>query len=84
MKHVRNQRGQGLIEYLIIVALMGVAAIAIVRTLGSTVNTRFTNITYALRGQERKINHERIDDSYYKKKDLGDFFNGVGSDNEKD
>lgn len=81
MKIVSNQRGQGLIEYLIIVALMGVAAISIVRVLGSTVNVKFTNITRALRGNEDKVEYERIDDSYYKKKDLDNFFHGVGKGN---
>lgn len=77
---LRNERGQGLIEYLIIVALMGVAAIAIVRVLGQTVNSRFASISYALRGEKRAVQAEKVDESYYKKKDLGDFFNGVGND----
>ncbi len=84
MKVVRNERGQGLIEYLIIVALMGVAAIAIVRVLGQTVNSRFASISYALRGEKKSIQAEKIDESYYKKKDLGDFFNGVASDSKND
>lgn len=78
MKRLSNERGQGLIEYLIIVALMGVAAIAIVRVLGQTVNSRFASITYALRGEKKSVQAEKVDESYYKKRDLGDFFNGVG------
>ncbi len=84
MKVVRNNRGQGLIEYLVIVALMGVAAIAIVRVLGQTVNSRFASISYALRGEKKSVQAEKIDESYYKKKDLGDFFNGVGDSNGTD
>lgn len=80
MKSIRNQRGQGLIEYLIIVALMGVASIGIVRVLGSTVNNKFTQITKGLRGDQSKVRYERLDDSLHKKKDLDNFFEGVGKD----
>lgn len=76
---VQNQRGQGLIEYLIIVALMGVATIAIVRVMGQTVSSRFASITYALQGKKKSAQMETIDESHYKKKDLGNFFDGVGS-----
>jgi pilus assembly protein Flp/PilA len=73
---LRNQRGQGLIEYLIIVALMGVATIAIMRVMGEAVTKRFANITHALQGEE---SHEKatIDKSDLKKHDLGDFMNGA-------
>jgi pilus assembly protein Flp/PilA len=74
----RNQRGQGLIEYLIIVALMGVATIAIVRVMGETVSAKFASVTHALQG-ERKSIKPRIEESHYKKKDLGNFFDGTGS-----
>lgn len=76
---IKNQKGQGLIEYLIIVALMGVATIAIVRVMGQTVSSRFATITYALQGVKRSAQAEQIDDGHYKKKDLGNFFDGVGS-----
>jgi pilus assembly protein Flp/PilA len=76
-KRLCNQKGQGLIEYLILVALMGVATIAIVRVMGQTVSARFTTITYALQGEKKSIKPP-IDESVYKKKDLGNFFDGVG------
>lgn len=76
---VKNQKGQGLIEYLVIVALMGVATIAIVRVMGQTVSSRFATITYALQGVKRSAQAEQVDDGTYKKKDLGNFFDGVGS-----
>lgn len=74
-----NQSGQGLIEYLIIVALMGVATIAIVRVMGQTVSSRFASITYALQGTKKSAQAESVDEGLYKKKDLGNFFDGVGS-----
>lgn len=79
LKHsVNDQRGQGLIEYLVIVALMGVATIAIVRTMGQTVSSRFATITYALQGKKKQVTFDRIEKESYKKRDLGDFFEGAG------
>ena len=81
-----NQKGQGLIEYLIIVALMAVATIGIVRVLGQTVTAKFASATYALQGTKKSVRVETIDESLHKKKDLGDFMNGAGSnghDNER-
>jgi pilus assembly protein Flp/PilA len=74
---IHNQRGQGLIEYLIIVALMGVATIAIVRTMGEAVSKKFASITYALNGEKKNLSAP-IKEDLYKKKDLGSFLNGVG------
>lgn len=76
---IANRRGQGLIEYLIIVALMGVATIAIVRVMGQTVSSRFATISYALRGTKKVVEAEQINEGSFKKKDLGNFFDGVGS-----
>jgi pilus assembly protein Flp/PilA len=73
-----NQKGQGLIEYLIIVALMAVATIGIVRVLGQTVSAKFATATYALQGTRKAVRVESVDDSLHKKKDLGNFMNGAG------
>ena len=75
----KNNRGQGLVEYLILVALMAVASIAIVRVLNQTVNSKLASVTYALQGKRKVAPVETVEESYYEKKDLGDFFNGVGS-----
>jgi pilus assembly protein Flp/PilA len=73
---IRNQSGQGLIEYLIIVALMAVATIGIVRIMGQTVSAKFATVTYALQGRSKSVETEQIEERHYKNKDLGDFFNG--------
>ncbi len=75
---LKNSRGQGLIEYLILVALMAVASIAILRVLNQTVNAKLTSITYALQGKKKSVATEEVTESMYDKKDLSDFFNGVG------
>lgn len=71
-----NQRGQGLVEYLILVALMGVATIAVVRVMGQAVQSRFATITHALQG-EKKTKKVQVEESNYKKRDLSDFMDGV-------
>jgi pilus assembly protein Flp/PilA len=77
---LKNQRGQGLVEYLVIVALMGVATIAIVRTMGAVVSSRFASVAKALQG-DRGSEKVPVEESAYKKRDLGNFFDGVGDSN---
>ncbi len=78
---LQNQRGQGLIEYLIIVALVAVATIGVVRVLGQAVSSRFNTVTYALQGKKKTTQIDNLDDNQLKKRDLGDFMNGVASQN---
>jgi pilus assembly protein Flp/PilA len=78
LKILKNEKGQGLVEYLIIVALMGVATIAIVRTMNEVVTKRFASVTAALQG-DKFSEKATIDESTHRKKDMGDFLNGVGS-----
>ena len=73
-----NSSGQGLVEYLILVALMAVASIAILRVLKQTVNAKLASVTYALQGKKKSVSVETVEESFHDKKDLGDFFNGVG------
>lgn len=76
-----NERGQGLIEYVILVALVGVATIFMVRKLQHTVTVNLANITHALQSNDskRKESFERVDDSDVRKKDFSDFMNGTTS-----
>lgn len=75
-KHLnkKKQTGQGLIEYIILVAIIAVASIGIVRSLGQVTSTQFANITQAMQGKgSRKLETERLNENLYKKKDLSDF-----------
>ena len=79
-KQVKNRfkkRGQGLIEYLILVALMAVAAIGIIRTLNQTVKARFANAIHALQGSDKKVKTESVKSSDHRKSDLSNFMNGA-------
>lgn len=76
---IQNIKGQGLIEYLIIVGIMAVASLGVVRLLNKTVNSNFTNIIYSLQGKRKKAKMEAPTESLYKKKDFNTFMNGAAS-----
>ena len=75
----RSRRGQGLIEYLILTALMGVAAIAIIRSLNQTVKSRFANVIYALQGKSQKAKTHSIKKEEYQRSDLSNFMSGAAN-----
>ena len=47
-RFVREQEGQDLVEYAMLLAFIALIAIAGVKTLGTTVNTFFSNVATAL------------------------------------
>lgn len=76
---IKNEKGQGLIEYLIIVALMAVATIGIMRSLNQTLQSRFANVIYALQGSTKRAKTDTLSEKDFSKKDLSDFMNGAAS-----
>lgn len=85
MKLIRNKKGQSLIEYLIIVALVAVGTISIMRTLSAQVQTRYARIAESLGASttdNANIDNQNISDTMYKKRDMKDFFSGT-QDNAK-
>lgn len=74
-----NNRGQSLVEYLILVSLMAVGTIGVVRILNKTVQVNFANITAALQGQTKVAEHEKINKNDYKKRDMSDFMSGAAT-----
>ena len=78
MKQKNKQKGQGLIEYLILVALMGVATIGVIRVLNQTVKSRFASAVFALQGKAKKVKTESVSAEDYKKSDLSNFMNRAG------
>lgn len=73
------EKGQSLIEYLILVALMGVATIGIVRTLQGALNSRYASVIHSLQGNPKRAESVEVKDSDLKRKDLSDFMNGAAS-----
>ena len=78
-----NDRGQGLVEYLILVALIAVASIGLVRVLQTAVNAQLANVVLSLEGGEGANQHrhhgESVTAEMLKKKDFGNFLNGAVS-----
>ena len=48
---LKNRKGQGLIEYILVVVLMGIAAITVVNQLGASSQKGFTKASNALDAQ---------------------------------
>lgn len=77
---VRNPKGQGLIEYVILVALVAVASMGIVRVLQHTVKINMANTIHALQGdKKRKESFERVEKSDLEKADFSNFMNGAAA-----
>lgn len=78
MSTLRNQRGQSLIEYVILVALVGVATIAMVRVLQHSVKVNLANVVHALQSDgKRRESFERVSEEDLRKSDFSDFMNGA-------
>lgn len=45
---LRNMRGQGLVEYVLIIALIAVVCIAVLKTIGSSAKDKLTDVNEAL------------------------------------
>ena len=80
--HYKKHRGQGLVEYLILIALMGVATIGIIRSLNQTIKSRFANAIYALQGRKQKAKTHALKKSEYQRSDLSNFMTGAASSDE--
>ena len=80
MKSLKNQKGQSLIEYLVLVCLIAVGSMAVIRVVGKNVRVQFANISRALDGKS-KLETEEVSADDYSKRDFSDFMKGAGSDN---
>jgi Flp pilus assembly pilin Flp len=74
-----RQSGQGLIEYIILVALVAVAAISFVRVFQHNLNIQLANIANSLSGKEVRQRKGEVIPSDFEKKDFGNFMNGATS-----
>lgn len=81
----KNQanKGQSLIEYLILVALMAIASIGIVKVLGQNLQGQFARVAHALKGEDRRPQLKRINKGYYKQRDLSDFFDEAANEEDE-
>lgn len=69
---MQGERGQGLVEYLILTCLISVAAIAVVGVVGRNVREQYGNVSAALRnGKSVKLTEP--DSSVYRDRGMDDF-----------
>lgn len=84
MSTVRNnQRGQGLIEYLVIVSIMAIGTLITIRTLGQNIKAQFTNIAAAISGKRSPATMEELSEKHYRLNDMGNFFEGASDNGQK-
>lgn len=82
-KFVRKQKGQGMMEYVIIVALIAVAAIGVYSTFGQTVRNQTAGLAKEISGNDAK---DQIANSAKASKDSSeraDTKKGMGGYNDK-
>lgn len=71
-KRAREQ-GQGLVEYLILVCLVAVSAIAVVTVVGTNVRELYANVSGALRNEKSAVKLTKPGKGTYQRRGLDDF-----------
>lgn len=75
---IKCKKGQGLIEYLILVALIAVGTLGVVRVVGKNVATHYERINRALGAQTSgDLQIDNASQNALKKKDLSNFMDGA-------
>jgi pilus assembly protein Flp/PilA len=84
-KYLARNKGQGLVEYLIIVAIVAIGSMSVMKVVGGNLNVQFANIAQALGGNSsRKKDAHEVTDGMYRKRDLGNFFEGSVNSSKSD
>ena len=76
---MKNKKGQGMIEYIILVALLAIAAIGITELLGQTVRVKLAQITSGLQDRGENIGKDlpSVEEKHVNRKGLSDFNRNV-------
>lgn len=82
-KILKNKKGQGLIEYLMLVALIAVATIGVVKVVGNNLGKKYENINRALGADGQELKSENASNSALAQKDLSNFLDGAKTANSK-
>lgn len=73
---LKNRSGQGLMEYLILVCLIAVAAISVVSAVGKNLKEQYANISNALQNQ-KAIKLTPVDKKAYGASGMDNFMEGA-------
>lgn len=76
-KILKNKNGQGLIEYLMLVALIAVATIGVVKVVGHNLGKKYENINRALGASGDELQAVNASKSAISQKDLSNFLDGA-------
>jgi pilus assembly protein Flp/PilA len=78
MKRKNRKLGQGMTEYLIMVAIIGIAAIAVTRGVSKNMKVGFGKISNALRGVEQQVGtYHTVTEEEVRGRSMNDFNTGV-------
>lgn len=73
-----NNLGQGMVEYMILVALIAAGTIGVVRVVGYNIGAQYENINRALGAKSgNQLQIQNADQGQLNKKDLSDFLKGA-------
>lgn len=79
-KSILKNKGQGLIEYLILVALISVTTIGVIKVVGNNVATQYENINRAMGAKNsQKLIIGNASENALKQKDLSNFMDSSRS-----
>ncbi len=77
-KFIFRTNGQGMVEYMILVALIAAGTIGIVRVVGYNIGAQYENINRALGAKtSNQLEIKNAEQGQLNKKDLSDFLKGV-------
>ena len=77
-KLVRSKKGQGLVEYLILVALIAVGTIAVIKVVGQNITKQYERVNRSLGANgSSEITLDGVAESQLKRKDLSNFMEGA-------
>ncbi len=75
---IKKNQGQGMVEYMILVALIAAGTIGIIRVVGYNIGAQYENINRALGAKtSNQLQMQNADQSQINKKDLSDFLRGA-------
>jgi len=78
LKKIKNSRGQGMVEYMILVALIAAGTIGVIRVVGYNIGAQYENINRAMGAKTSgQLQIQNADSGQINKKDLSDFLSGA-------
>ncbi len=74
---LKNNSGQGMIEYMILVALIAAGTIGVIKVVGQNVGKQYENINRALGARKtEQLQLDNANDNLLRRKDLSNFMDG--------